>query len=111
MGYQRRKLDQAQALEAGVSVLADDDVIVDCYPERLGRIDDHLGHIDVRARRRGVARGMIVDQNDSGGGKLKGAFHDLAGLDRRVIDCTSSLDFVGNQRVSLVQKQNSELLA
>ena len=40
-------------------VLADDDVVVHRDAERLGDIDDRLGHLDVGARGRRIARGVI----------------------------------------------------
>lgn len=48
-------LDQQQALHRGIALLADNDVIVDGDAERLGAVDDLLGHLDVGARRRRVA--------------------------------------------------------
>ena len=39
-----------------MALLADDDVVVDQDSERLGRGHDLAGHLDVGARRRGVAR-------------------------------------------------------
>ena len=42
-------------------VLADDDVVVHGDAERAGERDDLLGHLDVGARWRRVAGGMIVD--------------------------------------------------
>lgn len=45
-----------------MAVAADDDVIVDRDTKRAGGIDDLLGHIDIGARRRRIARGMIVRQ-------------------------------------------------
>ena len=41
-------------------VLAHDDVIVHGDAERLGDVDDRLGHLDVGLRRRGIARGVGV---------------------------------------------------
>ena len=45
-----------------MAVLADDDVVVNRYAERLCRIDNHFRHVDIGARRRRVAGGMVVDQ-------------------------------------------------
>jgi hypothetical protein len=53
-------LDQLQPLQAGVPVLADDDVVVDGDAERLRHLDDRLRHLDVGARRRRIAGGMVV---------------------------------------------------
>jgi len=41
-------------------LLADDDVVVHRNTERLRHRDDLLRHLDVGARRRGVAGGVIV---------------------------------------------------
>jgi hypothetical protein len=43
-------------------VPADDDVIVHCNAERLGDGNDLPRHVDVGARRSGVAGGMVVDE-------------------------------------------------
>ena len=53
-----RALDQAQAAEAGVALLADDDVVVDQDPERLGRGHDLPGHLDIGA---GGVWGRLTD--------------------------------------------------
>ena len=54
-GHRMRSRDQQQALHAGIRRLADDDVVVDGNAERLGRVDDQPGHLDVGARRCRVA--------------------------------------------------------
>jgi hypothetical protein len=41
-------------------VLADDDVIVHGDAERPGDVDDRARHLDIRLRRRWIARGVIV---------------------------------------------------
>ena len=41
-------------------ILADDDVVVHGDAERGGDVDDRLGHLDVRLRRRRIAGGMAV---------------------------------------------------
>ncbi|ARO29974.1 hypothetical protein NXC14_CH02027 [Rhizobium sp. NXC14] len=43
--------DQLQPFQAHMAVLADDDVVVDSDIKCLRRVDDHLRHIDVSARR------------------------------------------------------------
>ena len=59
--------NQLQPLEAGVALAADDDVVVDGDAERLGGIDDLLRHVDVGAGGRGIARGVVVHQDDGAG--------------------------------------------
>jgi hypothetical protein len=43
-----------------MTVLADDDVVVDGNAERGGDLDDRLGHLDIGLRGRRIAGGMIV---------------------------------------------------
>ena len=54
--------NQLEPLEARVSVLADDDVVVHRDAERARHLDDLARHLDVGARRRRIAGGMVVDQ-------------------------------------------------
>lgn len=42
----------------------DDDVIVDGDAQPLPGVDDLAGHLDIRHRRRRIARRMIVDEHD-----------------------------------------------
>jgi hypothetical protein len=58
----RAPSNQLQRLQARVAVLADDDVVVHGDAERPGDVDDRLRHLDVRARGRRIAGGMIVHQ-------------------------------------------------
>jgi hypothetical protein len=93
-----------------VALLADDDVVVHRDAEGLRHLDDLAGHLDVGARRGRIARGMVVHQDDGGGGELQRALDDFARIDRRVIDGADLLDFVGDELVALVEKQDAELL-
>jgi hypothetical protein len=43
-------------------LLADDDMVVHGNAERLCHLDDLLGHLDIGARRRRVAGGVVVHQ-------------------------------------------------
>jgi hypothetical protein len=43
-------------------VLADDEVVVHGDAERARDLDDRLRHLDVGARRGGIAGGMVVHQ-------------------------------------------------
>lgn len=45
-----------------MAVAADDDVVVDSDAQRFRGVDDLLRDIDVGARRRRIARRVIVDQ-------------------------------------------------
>ena len=57
---------QLHALQAGMAVFADDDVIVHRNAERAGDVDDRFRHLDVGGRRCRVAGGKIVHENDGG---------------------------------------------
>jgi hypothetical protein len=92
-----------------MAVLADDDVVVNRYAERLCRIDDHLRHVDIGARRRRVARGMVVDQDQRGCRKLQRALDHFTRIDRRVIDRAAPLHLVGDQRVAFVEEENANM--
>jgi hypothetical protein len=54
--------DQPQPLQARVAVLADDDVVMHRDAERLPGVDHRLGHLDVGAGRRRIARGVVVHE-------------------------------------------------
>jgi hypothetical protein len=58
-------LHQLKPLQARVTVLADNDVVVHSDAERAGDRDDRLGHLDIRLRRRRIARWMVVQEPTS----------------------------------------------
>jgi hypothetical protein len=60
---ERLALDQPQPLEARVSLLADDDVVVHGNSQRPRDLHDRLRHLDVGVRRRRVAGGVVVQQS------------------------------------------------
>lgn len=43
-----------------MTILADDDVIVNGDAERLCRFDDHFGHVDIGTGGCRIARGVVV---------------------------------------------------
>ena len=57
------ELNQLQRLQAGMPVLAHDDVVVHGDAERRGDVDDRAGHLDVRLRWRRIAGGVVVHQH------------------------------------------------
>jgi hypothetical protein len=61
---------QLQLLETGVASFADDDVVMHGNAERAGDLDDRPGHLDVGARRRRVARRVIVHEATAPRNKL-----------------------------------------
>jgi hypothetical protein len=56
-GYE---LHQLHGFQTGMPVLADDEMVVHGDAERARDVDDRLGHLDVGARGRRIAGGMIV---------------------------------------------------
>ena len=94
-----------------MALAADDDVVVDGDAERPRRIDDLLRHVDVGARRRRIAGGVVVHEDDRRGRQLQRPLDHLAHIDRRVIDGALLLHLVGDQLVPLVEEQDAELLA
>jgi hypothetical protein len=61
----RAPSNQLQRLQARMAVLADDDVVVHGDAEGPGHVDDGLRHLDVGARGRRIAGGMIVHQPEA----------------------------------------------
>ncbi len=50
-----RNSNQLQPLQTRMPVAPDDDVVMHLNPQRLGRLDDGFGHLDVGARWRWIA--------------------------------------------------------
>ena len=60
-------LQPALILEGGVPSAGDDDVVEHGDVEQGARLAEHAGEIPVVPARRGIARGMVVDEDDRGG--------------------------------------------
>jgi hypothetical protein len=101
--YERRLFHSAFA--------TDDQVVVDLDGQGPGGLDDLSGHVDIGAAGRRVAGRMVVDQDHGGRGDFQSAAHDLARIDRSVIDRAPVLDLVEDQLVLLVEIQDPELFA
>ena len=91
-----------------MALAPDDYVIVHGDAELVSGINDLPRHVDISERWRGIAGGMVMRQNDGGSGKLKGAFHHFAGVDRRVIDSSFLLYFVGDELVFFYPRTECE---
>ena len=91
-----------QALEACVAASADNDVIVNLNSQFLGRLHDPVRHFYIGAGGGGVARGMIMDENDGTGRKLQSPLDNFARVNRRVIDRAFLLHLIGDEQVLLV---------
>jgi hypothetical protein len=62
-----------------------------------------MGEVYVVRRRLWIARWMIVHKDDRTSAELEGAAHDLAGIDRGMIDRADALNLVGDQMILLVE--------
>ena len=54
--------------------------------------------------------GVVVHQDDRGGGELERALDHLARINRGVVDGAGLMLFVSDQVVTLIEKQNAEVL-
>jgi hypothetical protein len=72
-------------------------------PSGPRRLDDGFRHVDIGARGRRISRWVVVHEDDRGGRQFERAPHDLAGIDGRMVDGSGLLQFVGDQRVLLVE--------
>src|SRR5262249_21606492 len=96
-------LNQLQRLQTRVAVLAHYEMVVDGDAQWTRDLDDRLGHVDVGARRGGIAGGMVVHQDDGGGGEVERALDHLARIDRGVVDDAALVLLVCYQVVALVR--------
>ena len=98
-----KALNQLQSLQARVTVLADDQMIMHGNFEGFAHRDDLTGELDVVGRRLWIAGWMIVDKDDRRSAEFKRAAHDLPGIDRGMIDRADALNLVGDQMILLVE--------
>ncbi len=61
-------------------------------------------------RRRRVAGGVVVHQDERGGRQFQRAFDHFARIDRGVVERAGLLYFVSDQLVALVEEQDAKLL-
>ena len=91
-------------------LFADHDVIVHRNAEGLERFRKDLRHRKIGLRRRRIARRVIVHGNDCGGADSQSSARDLSGIDWRMINSARLMDFVREQEIPFVKKQQPELL-
>src|SRR5690348_9954205 len=101
--------EQSQRAEARVAAAADHDMVVDGDADGLKRLRHRTRHVDIRLRRRRVARWMIVDEYYSRGAERQRALHHFARIYRRMIDGAALLRLIGDERVLLVEEEQAEL--
>ena len=79
--------------------------------ELTGQCIKFVGHINIGFRRRGIAAGVVVYENERRGVQLKRAFDNLARINRCVIHRAGTHQFVGDNVVFLVEKQHMKFFS
>src|SRR5690606_14949597 len=102
-------LKQPLAAKAKLAGSSDDQVIMDDEAHHLGCSLDPAGHGDIRLRRGWIARGVIVDENQGRGIQLKRPAHDLARVDRDMINGAPCLFLIRDKHVLTVKVKDTEL--
>ena len=69
-----------------MTIPGDDDVVMDSDTKQPTKLGHLLGHVDISPGRRGVAGGMIVDEDAAGGVQLDCAPQNLPRIHGRVVD-------------------------
>jgi hypothetical protein len=72
--------DKAFVRKTVIGVLADDHVVEDLDHKELCGPNKVAGQFSVFSRRRRVARGVVVNENQGGGFVFEGQGHDLPGI-------------------------------
>ncbi len=97
-------LKQARRLEAGISAVADNDVIVQGNADLLGSVSNLVCHLNIIAAWCRVAAWMVMDDDQGRGVKIERSFHNLPGIKRRMVDRATLLHLICDQPVLVVQK-------
>ena len=71
-------------------------MVVQRQPQGRAGILNAVGHVDIRLRRRGVAGGMVVHQNQGRGVQLQRPFRHFSRVDRDMINGALRLLFIRN---------------
>src|SRR5688572_10642432 len=79
-------LNESRRLHAGPPLAADDDMVVDGHAHVTPSLDQILRQANVLLAGRGVAAGMIVDDDDGGSAERDGAGDHFADMDRGFVD-------------------------
>jgi RNase P/RNase MRP subunit p29 len=90
---------------------ADNDVVVDRDAQAAGGFLYLAGHFDVARRWGRVSGRMIVNHDDGRGAEIKRTLHHFAGIDGRVVDSARCLQFIGDQGILAIEKDDVELFA
>ena len=98
------------AAEAEFAGFADDEVVVERNSHHLARLLDPPGHFYVGLRRGGIARRVVVHEDQRRGVKLQRAFHDFAGIDGNMVDRAGGLRLIRDQRVLGIEEKQAKFL-
>ena len=86
-------------------------MVVNLYLQGLGGENDFRRRFDIAAAGIGIARRMVVNEDQPGCADLQRPAHDLARIDRGFEDRSPADDLVADQPVAAVEEQHPELLA
>ena len=80
-------------------------------PSGFGHRDDLLRHLNVGARWCRIAGRVIVHQNNRRSRKFERPFDHFARINRRVVHRSDLLRFVGDELITLVEKEDAKFFA
>ena len=95
--------------KAQLARFADDQVVMQHDAKHPGGILDLGGHVDIGLGRRGVARRMVVHQDQRRGIQLQRPLDHLARVDGHMVDRALGLFLVRDQHVLAIEEQDAEL--
>ncbi|VVS96876.1 conserved hypothetical protein [Roseovarius sp. EC-HK134] len=100
----------AEGPQAQLRPGANDDVVMQRQAEKLAALLDLLGHAEIGLGRRGIARRVIVDQDQGAGVQNQRPLDHLSRIDRHMIDCAGRQKLIGDDAVLAVEVEDMEAL-
>jgi len=100
----------AETPQAQLRPGADDDVVMQRQAEKLAALLDLLGHAQIGLGRRGIARRVVVDQDQGAGVQHQRPLDHLARIDRHMIDRAGRQKLIGDDAVLAVEIEDMESL-
>ena len=98
----------AEGPQAQLPPGTDDDVVVQRQSEILAPLLDLLGHAEIGLRRRRIARGVVVDQDQGAGVQHQRPLDHLARIDRDMVDRAGREKLIGDDAVLAVEVEDVE---
>ena len=105
-----RPSNQAKDPKARPAGSGDDDMVVDADFERAAGLGDAAGGVDVALARLRIAGRVVVGEDQGGGADLERAAHDLARIDRRLVDRALAHHLVAQQPVLRIEEEDAQPL-